>query len=133
MLAANVQVVARGLFWRYKGNAQPAMERAKPKVRRKDVYDGLVAEWLAWDTSVLPELAGSDTNGNTGDRSADRVGATTTRTGADDPARLLFQDNRQDGARPEREHPAEDADPHRGNLNPDRGDLLRQSPFVSVG
>ncbi len=111
LLAANAPVVARKLFWRYKGNAQRAMrdgnmkflkildntflfnvvddpmERANLKARQKDVYDGLVAEWLAWNAGMLPEVAESNTGGNTGDRYADHIGATTTRTEPDNPAR----------------------------------------------
>jgi len=88
----------RKLFWRYKGNTQAAMrdgdfkylkirdntflfnvaddlmERANLKERRKDIYDRLVAEWNAWNASMLPVGADVYTNGFTGGQLADHYG-----------------------------------------------------------
>jgi hypothetical protein len=33
------------------------LERANLKERYKDVYERLVAEWQAWNASMLPEIA----------------------------------------------------------------------------
>jgi len=76
----NSAVVERKLFWRYKANAQRAarggdykylkildntflfnvvddpMERANLKVRRRDVYDRIAAEWRDWNATMLPEI-----------------------------------------------------------------------------
>jgi hypothetical protein len=41
----------------------------------------------AWNANMLPEVADSYTTGNTGDRYADHIGATTMRTEPDNPAR----------------------------------------------
>ena len=73
----------RTLYWRYKARAQRAMrdgdlkflkildhtflfdvvadplERANLKERRKDDYQRLVRQWLAWNATMLPEVAGS--------------------------------------------------------------------------
>ena len=38
------------------------MERANLKERHKDVYDRIVAEWQAWNASMLPEIAESFTS-----------------------------------------------------------------------
>ncbi|MEI4884390.1 hypothetical protein, partial [Klebsiella pneumoniae] len=78
-LAENASIVPRKLFWRYKANAQRAMrdgdfkflkiagntflfnvtedpmERANLKQRRKEIYDRMVKEWYAWNTTMLPE------------------------------------------------------------------------------
>jgi arylsulfatase A-like enzyme len=99
ILMANGLPVARKLFWRYKANAQRAMrdanlkflkildntflfdvledpmERANLKDRRKDDYDRLTGEWLAWNATMLPEVPESNTGGNTGDRLADHIGS----------------------------------------------------------
>ena len=74
---------SRRLFWRYKTNAQQAArigdfkylkirdntflfdvvadprERANLRDRRRDVFDRLVAEWTAWNATMLPEIADS--------------------------------------------------------------------------
>jgi arylsulfatase A-like enzyme len=110
MLAQNVAPVERTLFWRYKANAQRAardgdykylkildntflfnvvedpMERANLKVRRKDIYDGLVAKWHAWNASMLPEIDESFTENFTGDQLADHIGTPKTSLKADNPA-----------------------------------------------
>ena len=107
-LAPGAALVERKLFWRYKGLWQQAvrigdwkylkildntflfdvvadpLERANMKVRRKDVYDRLVAEWGAWNATMLPEIAASYTENFTGAELADHIG--TKRVGlAPDP------------------------------------------------
>ena len=62
------------------------MERANLKVRRKDVYDRLVAEWYAWNNTMLPEIDESYTDNFTGDQLADHIGAQKAgRKGRDHP------------------------------------------------
>jgi arylsulfatase A-like enzyme len=91
--------VARKLFWRYKANAQRAvrdgdfkflkildntflfnvvedpMERANLRERHKDVYQRLLAEWHAWNATMLPETADSYTKAFTNSELADHIGA----------------------------------------------------------
>jgi arylsulfatase A-like enzyme len=98
VLTQNASPVPRTLFWRYKANAQRAMrdgdskylkildntflfnvvddpmERANLKVRHKDTYDRLVAEWHEWNATMLPEIDESSTGGNSGDQWADHIG-----------------------------------------------------------
>jgi arylsulfatase A-like enzyme len=98
MLTQNAAPVERKLFWRYKANAQRAardgdfkylkildntflfnvvedpMERANLKARRKDVYDRMVAEWHAWNQTMLPEIDESSTDNFSGDELADHIG-----------------------------------------------------------
>jgi arylsulfatase A-like enzyme len=105
----NSAVVERKLFWRYKANAQRAardgdykylkildntflfnvvedpMERANLKVRRKDVYDRIVAEWHEWNSTMLPEIDDSSTRNFTGDELADHIGTQKTSGKADNP------------------------------------------------
>jgi arylsulfatase A-like enzyme len=107
----NSAVVERKLFWRSKTNAQRAardgdykylkilentflfnvvedpMERANLKVRRKDVYDRIVAEWHEWNATMLPEIDDSTTDNFTGDELADHIGAQKTSGNADNPVR----------------------------------------------
>jgi arylsulfatase A-like enzyme len=102
--------VERKLFWRYKANAQRAardgdykylkildntflfnvledpMERANLKVRRKDVYDRIVAEWHKWNSTMLPEIDASSTGNFSGDELADHIGAQKASGKADNPA-----------------------------------------------
>jgi arylsulfatase A-like enzyme len=109
ILMGNSAVVERKLFWRYKANAQRAardgdykylkildntflfnvvedpMERANLKVRRKDVYDRIVAEWRDWNATMLPEIDDSFTGNFTGDELADHIGAQETSGNADNP------------------------------------------------
>ena len=90
--------VERKLFWRYKTNRQRAarigdykylkildntflfnvvedpLERANLKERRRDVYDRVVAEWEAWNATMLPEVPDSFTESYTGAQLADRYG-----------------------------------------------------------
>jgi arylsulfatase A-like enzyme len=110
MLTQNAVAVERKLFWRYKANAQRAarhgdfkylkildntflfnvvddpMERANLKVRRKDVYDRIVAEWHEWNATMLPEIDDSNTGGFTGEQPADHIGTQKTSGKADNPA-----------------------------------------------
>ena len=98
-LSEGASPVERRLFWRYKALWQRAarigdwkylkildntflfnvaddpMERANLKERRKDIYDRLVAEWNAWNATMLPETATSFTYNNTGKQWVDRPGA----------------------------------------------------------
>lgn len=109
ILTQHSPAVERKLFWRYKGNAQRAardgdykylkildntflfnvvedqMERANLKVRRKDVYDRIVAEWHEWNATMLPEIDNSSTNIFTGDELADHIGTQQTSGKADNP------------------------------------------------
>lgn len=104
--------VDRTLFWRYKANAQRAarsgdykylklldntflfnvvedpMERANLKDRRKDVYDRLVAQWHAWNATMLPEVDESSTDNFTGDQLADHIGTPKSSGKAENPAPL---------------------------------------------
>ena len=101
--------VPRTLFWRYKANAQRAMrdgefkflkildntflfnvvedpmERANLKERRKDVYDRLVARWLEWNQTMLPEIDESRTDNFTGAQLADHIGTPKSSDKADIP------------------------------------------------
>jgi len=109
MLTQNAAPVPRKLFWRYKTNAQRAardgdykflkildntflfnvvndpMERANLKDRRKDLYDRLVAEWHAWNATMLAEIDESYTDNFTGDQLADHIGAQKASSKADNP------------------------------------------------
>jgi arylsulfatase A-like enzyme len=109
MLTQTAPPVERKLYWRYKANAQRAardgdfkylkildntflfnvvedpMERANLKERRKDVYDRMVANWLAWNATMLPEIDESSTDNFTGSQLADHIGAQKTSGKADNP------------------------------------------------
>jgi arylsulfatase A-like enzyme len=98
-LSAAASPVERRLFWRFKSLWQRAarigdwkylkildntflfnvvddpMERANLKERHKDICDRLVAEWTAWNATMLPETATSFTYNNTGKEWVDRPGA----------------------------------------------------------
>jgi len=93
--------VPRKLFWRYKHNLQEAhrdgdwkylkildqtflfnvvddpLERANMKVRRKDVYERLVADYRAWDKTMLPLDPLSSTGGFGANELADHFGTPT--------------------------------------------------------
>ena len=108
-LTGSTAPVARTLYWRYKANAQRAirdgdfkflkildntflfnvaddpMERANLKERRKDVYDQLVAKWLDWNATMLPEVDESATSNFTGAQLADHIGTPPTSRKADNP------------------------------------------------
>jgi arylsulfatase A-like enzyme len=90
----------RRLFWRYRTNAQQAArdgdfkylkirdntflfdvvadprERANLKHRRKDVFDRLIADWTAWNASMLPEIPDSFGEVFAAAELADHFGAT---------------------------------------------------------
>ena len=51
------------------------LERGNLKERRKDIYDQIVAEWQAWNASMLPEIAESFTRSFTGEELADHYGS----------------------------------------------------------
>jgi arylsulfatase A-like enzyme len=108
-LAQGAAAVERKLFWRYKANAQRAardgdfkylkildntflfnvvedpMERGNLKVRRKDIYDRILAEWHAWNATMLPEIDASYTDSFTGDQLADHIGTPKASGLADKP------------------------------------------------
>jgi len=108
-LTTNAAPVPRTLYWRYKANAQRAirdgdmkflkildntflfnvaedpMERANLKDRQKDVYDRLVAKWLDWNATMLPEVDESATSNFTGGQLADHIGTPPTSRKADNP------------------------------------------------
>ena len=99
MLDLAAAPVPRKLFWRYKSNAQRAMrdgdfkflkirdntflfnvaddpmERANLKSLRKDTYDRMMAEWAAWNATMLPEIDESYVEGFSADQLADHIGA----------------------------------------------------------
>ncbi len=109
MLTQGATAVPRKLFWRYKANAQRAardgdwkylkilenrflfnvaddpMERANLKLRNKEVYDRIVAEWFAWNATMLPETDDSYTFSFSGDELADHIGARATTQKSDNP------------------------------------------------
>lgn len=94
-LTQNATPVSRKLFWRYKNNAQQAvrdgdfkwlliagntflfnvvadpLERANLKLREPEVYRRLVAEYEAWNATMLPIDPQSSTGGFTGAQLAD--------------------------------------------------------------
>jgi arylsulfatase A-like enzyme len=108
-LTGNAATVDRKLFWRYKANWQRAarigdykflkildntflfnvvedpLERGNLKDRQKDIYDRIVAEWQAWNASMLPEVAESFTESYTGAQLGDHYGAQKP-SGAPEPA-----------------------------------------------
>lgn len=110
ILTQNTAPVERKLFWRYKANAQRAardgdykylkildntflfnvvedpMERANLKERRKDIYDRIMAEWYAWNATILPGIDESFTVNFTGDQFVDHIGTPKTSGKADNPA-----------------------------------------------
>lgn len=108
-LAEGATPIPRKLFWRYKANAQHAvrdgdmkylkildntflfnvvedpMERANLKERMPDVYSRLIAEWGAWNATMLPEIDSSYTENFTGAQLADHIGTPETSKEADNP------------------------------------------------
>jgi arylsulfatase A-like enzyme len=109
VLTGRSQPTPRKLFWRYKANAQRAsrdgdykylkildntflfnvvddpLERANLKERRKDIYDRMAAQWLAWNASMLPETDDSFTGSFSGDELADHIGTPPATGKADNP------------------------------------------------
>jgi hypothetical protein len=51
------------------------MERANLKERRKDVYDRLLAEWNAWNDTMLPIIPESSTGYFKANELADHIGS----------------------------------------------------------
>lgn len=112
ILTGNAAPAVRKLFWRYKANAQRAardgdfkflkildntflfnvvedpMERANLKEREPAIYNRLVAEWFAWNATMLPESDKSYTFNFTGDELADHIGAVKSNGKADNPGPL---------------------------------------------
>jgi arylsulfatase A-like enzyme len=102
--------IRRTLYWRYKANAQRAvrdgdykylkilentflfnvvddpMERANLKERHADIYDRLLAQWSAWNATMLPEIDESQTDNFTGEQLADHIGTSKTSGKANIPA-----------------------------------------------
>jgi arylsulfatase A-like enzyme len=98
VLAQGAAPVSRKLYWRYKNMTQQAlrdgdfkylkirdntflfnvvddpMERANLKERRKEIFDRLVKDWNAWNSSMLPLAPDSSTGGSTGAQLADHFG-----------------------------------------------------------
>jgi arylsulfatase A-like enzyme len=98
-LLQNAAPVPRKLFWRYRMNAQRAMrdgdmkwlkirdntflfnvvsdplERANLKDRQPEIYRKLVAEYEAWNATMLPENPAANSFGFNGDQLADHYGA----------------------------------------------------------
>jgi arylsulfatase A-like enzyme len=91
--------IRRKLFWRYKTNAQRAVrdgdfkyltiqgntflfdvvsdprERANLKARHKEMFDRMVADWEAWNMTMLPQIPDSFGETYTGAQLADHIGA----------------------------------------------------------
>jgi len=98
-LAEGAAPFARKLFWRFKSYGQRAMrdgdlkflkmqentflfhvvddplERANLKDRRPDEFKRMVRAWYDWNTTMLPEIAESNSGGLEGRTAADRYGA----------------------------------------------------------
>lgn len=98
MLMRRTEPQPRKLFWRYKTNAQRAMrdgdfkylkirdntflfnvvedprERANLQERRRDLADRLVAEWAAWNATMLPEIPDSFAETYNAAQLADHIG-----------------------------------------------------------
>jgi arylsulfatase A-like enzyme len=97
-LTAQAAPIPRKLFWRYHSNAQQAtrqgdmkwlkirdndflfnvvrdpLERANLKAREPDVYNRLIAEYKAWDATMLPIDPKANTGSITGKMRADHYG-----------------------------------------------------------
>jgi arylsulfatase A-like enzyme len=99
ILAGRAAPIPRRLFWRYKTNSQRAMregdfkylkiqdnsflfnvvedprERGNLKDRRRDLFDRMVADWHAWNATMLPEIPDSFGETYTAAQLADHIGA----------------------------------------------------------
>ena len=64
------------------------LERANLKGRQPEVYDRLVAKWLEWNATMLPEVDESATGNFSGAQLADHIGAQPTSRKADNPGPL---------------------------------------------
>src|SRR5262249_40137315 len=97
-LTENAAPVTRKLYWRYKNYDQQALrdgdskylkipgntflfnvvddqlERANLKERRKDIYDRLLADYAAWNATMLPFDPESSTDGFKANQLADHIG-----------------------------------------------------------
>jgi hypothetical protein len=69
------------------------MERANLKKRHKDKYDRIVAEWFAWNATMLPEIDESATGNFSGEELADHIGAHEASQKADNPSRVPTSDD----------------------------------------
>ena len=58
------------------------------KGRQPEVYDRLVAKWLGWNQTMLPEADESATSNFTGAQLADHIGTPPTSRKADNPSPL---------------------------------------------
>jgi len=108
-LAEGTAPTPRKLFWRYKANAQHAaregdmkylkilentflfnvvedpMERANLRERMPGVYNRLIADWAAWNATMLPEIDASYSDNFTGAQLADHIGMREASQKADNP------------------------------------------------
>jgi hypothetical protein len=81
MLAAGPAIIPANEFLKILDNTflfnvvEDPLERGNLKARRKDIYDRIVAEWQAWNASMLPEIAESFTRSFTGEELADHYGS----------------------------------------------------------
>ncbi len=55
------------------------------KERMPDVYSRLIAEWAAWNATMLPEIDASYTDNFTGAQLADHIGTPEASHKADNP------------------------------------------------
>jgi arylsulfatase A-like enzyme len=109
MLTGRLPRLPRTLFWRYKANQQRAvrdgdmkylkildntflfnvvedpLERANLKEREPKIYEDLIAKWLDWNATMLPEVDESATSNFTGAQLADHIGTPPTSHKADNP------------------------------------------------
>jgi arylsulfatase A-like enzyme len=118
VLVEHAPMIPRKLFWRYKANAQRAsrdgdwkylkirentflfnvvddpMERANLKVRHKEIYRRMAAEWLTWNATMLPEIDESFTGSFSGSELADHIGSSKASQRADNPTSDPAPDDR---------------------------------------
>ena len=67
--------------------AEDPLERANLKERRKDIYERIVADWHAWNATMLPQIPESFIETYTGATLADHYGLQKA-SGAPDPGLL---------------------------------------------
>ena len=109
VLTGMASVRQRSLFWRYKAHGQRAarvgdhkflklrgntflfnvvadpLERANLKTRMPELYARIEADWLRWNSAMLPEIDASFTEGYTGAQLADHLGVDAVPKTADNP------------------------------------------------
>ena len=109
VLTGTASVQQRSLFWRYKAHGQRAarvgdhkflklrgntflfnvvadpLERANLKTRMPELYARIEADWLRWNSAMLPEIDASFTEGYTGAQLADHLGVDAVPKTADNP------------------------------------------------